>query len=112
MILPFWKQASSRGFHLSAVIGEGFPESRFFFSFLASGIGTSLTRIWAATSYNAWLAQLIQRGQAPGLWLSGQHTNVLFDFLLSGLGSLFGLHARGTDAVSLSILIFFWGAFV
>src|SRR5580693_7769727 len=61
--------------------------------------------------YNAWLAQLIHRGQAPGLWLAHQWTNVLFDFSLSGFGSLFGLRAAERISVSLSILIFFWGAF-
>ena len=61
--------------------------------------------------YNAWLAQLIRHGQAPGLWLSSQHTNVLFDYLLSGLGALFGLHAAEKIAVSISVLIFFWGIF-
>lgn len=61
--------------------------------------------------YNAWLAQLIRHGQAPGLWLSSQHTNVLFDYLLSGFGALFGLHAAEKIAVSISVLIFFWGTF-
>src|ERR1700734_2137049 len=61
--------------------------------------------------YNAWLAQLIHRGQVPGLWISGQRTNVLFDLFLSSFGALFGLHAAERIAVSLSILIFFWGAF-
>lgn len=61
--------------------------------------------------YNAWLAQLIRHGQAPGLWLAPLHTNILFDLLLSGFGSLFGLHAAERIAVSLSILTFFWGAF-
>jgi len=61
--------------------------------------------------YNAWLAHLIHRGEVPGLWLASQWTNVLFDFLLSGFGSLFGLHAAERIVVSLCILIFFWGAF-
>jgi hypothetical protein len=61
--------------------------------------------------YNAWLAQLIRHHQAPGLWLSSQHTNVLFDYLLSGFGALFGLHAAEKIAVSISVLIFFWGIF-
>jgi hypothetical protein len=61
--------------------------------------------------YNAWLAQLIRRGQAPGLWLARQWDNVLFDWLLSGFGSLFGLHAAERIAVALAVLIFFWGAF-
>jgi hypothetical protein len=61
--------------------------------------------------YNAWLAQLIRRGEAPGLWIARQWNNVLFDFLLSGLGSVFGMRAAGKIAVSLAVLIFFWGAF-
>ncbi len=65
--------------------------------------------------YNAWLAQLIHRGQAPGLWIAHQWTNVLFDLLLSFFGSIFGLagkfHLAEKFAVSLCVLIFFWGAF-
>jgi hypothetical protein len=65
--------------------------------------------------YNAWLAQLIRRGQAPGLWIAHQWTNVLFDLLLSFFGSIFGLagkfHLAEKFAVSLCVLIFFWGAF-
>ncbi len=70
---------------------------------VASDLGSHL--------YNAWLAQLIQHGQAPGLWLSGQRTNVLFDLMLSGFGSIFGLFAAEKIAVSLCVLAFFWGAF-
>jgi hypothetical protein len=65
--------------------------------------------------YNAWLAQLIRRGQAPGLWIAHQWTNVLFDLLLSFFGSVFGLggrfHLAEKFAVSACVLIFFWGAF-
>ncbi|HXX19788.1 MAG TPA: hypothetical protein VEJ46_10325 [Candidatus Acidoferrum sp.] len=61
--------------------------------------------------YNAWLVQLIHRGQVPGLWIAPQHTNVLFDWMLSGLGSVFGLRAAEKLAVSIAVLIFFWGAF-
>jgi hypothetical protein len=61
--------------------------------------------------YNAWLAQLVRHGQAPGLWIARQWTNVLFDFLLSGFGSVFGLRAAEKIAVSLAVLIFFWGVF-
>ncbi|MGO9589838.1 MAG: hypothetical protein ACLP3K_07305 [Candidatus Acidiferrales bacterium] len=65
--------------------------------------------------YNAWLAQLIRRGQAPGLWIAHQWTNVLFDLLLSFFGSVFGLagksHLAEKFAVSVCVLIFFWGAF-
>lgn len=65
--------------------------------------------------YNAWLAQLIRRGQAPGLWIAHQWTNVLFDLLLSFFGAIFGLagkfHLAEKFAVSVCVLIFFWGAF-
>jgi hypothetical protein len=61
--------------------------------------------------YNAWLAQLIRHGEAPGLWLSAQRTNVLFDLLLSWLGAAFGLHAAEKIAVSIAVLVFFWGSF-
>ena len=36
--------------------------------------------------YNAWLAQLIRHGYAPGLWLAPRWNNVLFDLLLSEIG--------------------------
>ncbi len=70
---------------------------------VASDLGSHL--------YNAWLAQLIRHGQAPGLWLSHQRTNVLFDYLLSGFGLIFGLRAGEKIAVSIAVLIFFWGIF-
>ena len=65
----------------------------------------------ASHTYNAWLAQLIVRGQAPGLWLARQWNNVLFDLTLSSLGNLFGLRVAERIAVPLAVLIFFWGAF-
>jgi len=40
--------------------------------------------------YNAWLAQLIRRGAAPGLKLVSQHSNVLFDLMLDWLFRLGG----------------------
>lgn len=55
--------------------------------------------------------QLIRQGQAPGLWIARQWNNVLFDLLLSGLGSAFGLRIAEKIAVSFAVLIFFWGAF-
>jgi hypothetical protein len=61
--------------------------------------------------YNAWLAQLIERGQAPGLYLARQWNNVLFDLLLLKFGKLFGLAAAQKIVVPLCVLIFFWGAF-
>ena len=61
--------------------------------------------------YNAWLAQLIERGQVPGLWLASRWNNVLFDYLLSFGGCFFSLAVAEKISVSLSVLIFFWGAF-
>jgi hypothetical protein len=61
--------------------------------------------------YNAWLAQLIARGQAPGLTLAAQSNNVLFDLMLSGLMRAFGAAAAQRIAVSAAVLVFFWGAF-
>jgi hypothetical protein len=61
--------------------------------------------------YNAWLAQLIERAQAPGLYLAKRWDNILFDFLLLKLGNVFGLPAAQKLAVSLCVLIFFWGTF-
>jgi hypothetical protein len=65
----------------------------------------------ASHVYNAWLAQLIERGQAPGLWIATQWNNVLFDLALRALGDRFSLHAAENIAVSAAVLIFFWGAF-
>ena len=61
--------------------------------------------------YNAWLAQLIEHGQAPGLRIAYPSTNILFDSLMSGLAKIFGLHAAELLSVSVAVLIFFWGAF-
>ncbi len=61
--------------------------------------------------YNAWLAQLIERGQAPGLTLARQSNNVLFDWMLSGLMRACGAAAAQRIAVSAAVLVFFWGAF-
>jgi len=61
--------------------------------------------------YDAWLVQLIHRGQVHGLWVDHRWNNVLFDYLLSGFGALFGLHAAERISVALAVLIFFWGAF-
>jgi hypothetical protein len=61
--------------------------------------------------YNAWLAQLIDQGKAPGLSIVSQSTNVLFDLALSALMSAFGAAAAERIAVSICVLVFFWGAF-
>jgi hypothetical protein len=61
--------------------------------------------------YNAWLAQLIAQGQAPGLYIVRQWNNVLFDLLLLHLGNLVGLPAAERISVCAAVLAFFWGAF-
>jgi hypothetical protein len=62
-------------------------------------------------TYNAWLAQLIQQGKAPGLYLAVQWQNVLFDYLLFYLCKGFGFSLGEKLAVSVCVLIFFWGVF-
>jgi len=65
----------------------------------------------ASHTYNAWLVQLIGRGQAQGLWVKNVWENVLFDWMLSGLGSIFGLGLGEKIAVAVVVLVFFWGTF-
>src|SRR3954447_397922 len=60
--------------------------------------------------YNSWLAQQIELGKAPGLSFASMSTNVLFDLILKRLLDSFGPEAAQRIAVSLSVLIFFWGA--
>ncbi len=47
----------------------------------------------ASHVYNAWLAQLIEKGQAPGLYIAKQWDNVLFDVALLRAANLAGLAA-------------------
>jgi len=61
--------------------------------------------------YNAWLAQLIHQGAAPGLHIVPQSSNVLFDLILSFFFNLAGPVAAERIAVSIAVLIFFWGGF-
>jgi hypothetical protein len=61
--------------------------------------------------YNAWLAQLIAKGQAPGLYLARQWNNKLFDVLLLGTANVLGFPAAQRLVVALAVLIFFWGVF-
>jgi hypothetical protein len=69
------------------------------------------TQDLASHLYNAWLEQLIKRGRAPGLSLSRQWSNVLYDLALSGVDRVVGLRAAEKIVVSAAILLFFWGAF-
>ncbi len=61
--------------------------------------------------YNAWLAQLVEKGQAPGLYIAGQWSNVLFDVALLRASSFFGINAAQKIVVCICVLIFFWGVF-
>jgi hypothetical protein len=61
--------------------------------------------------YNAWLAQLVPEGRAPGVYIVWQWDNVLFDLLLFYSAKAFGLAVAQRIVVSLCVLIFFWGAF-
>jgi hypothetical protein len=61
--------------------------------------------------YNAWLAQQIEQGHAPGLWIASQWQNVLFDLSLSRLGALVGLPVAERVCVSAAVLLFFWSVF-
>ena len=61
--------------------------------------------------YNAWMAQLIERGHTDGLVIVRQWTNVLFDLILGGLFGLVGPDAAQRISVSIAVLVFVWGAF-
>ena len=61
--------------------------------------------------YNAWLAQLIGKGQAPGLYVVRQWDNVLVDWALLRAANLLGFLAAEKIVVSGCVLVFFWGVF-
>jgi hypothetical protein len=61
--------------------------------------------------YNAWLAQLIERGQAPGLYLVTKWSNVLFDLAIGWTTEWMGLPEAEKLVVPIFVLIFFWGCF-
>jgi len=61
--------------------------------------------------YNAWLAQLAEQGNAPGVYVVRQWNNVLFDVALFHAAKIFGFHAGELLVVSASVLVFFWGVF-
>jgi hypothetical protein len=61
--------------------------------------------------YNAWLAQLIGNGQAPGLYLAQRWNNILFDIWLLHVANAVGFAAAEKIVVSACVLIFFWGVF-
>jgi hypothetical protein len=61
--------------------------------------------------YNAWLVQLIAKGQAPGLYVAPQWNNILFDVTLLHVANWVGFAAAEKIVVSACVLIFFWGVF-
>ena len=61
--------------------------------------------------YNAWLAQLIAKGQAPGLYMVRQWDNVLVDWMLLHTANAFGFTAAGKIVGAACVLLFFWGTF-
>jgi hypothetical protein len=65
----------------------------------------------ASHVYNAWLAQLVAEGKAPGVYTVWQWKNVLFDLMLLKLGVVFGFGVAEKIAVSVCVLVFFWGVF-
>src|SRR5579862_5045082 len=65
----------------------------------------------ASHVYNAWLANLEGEGKAPGIYLVWQWKNVLFDVMLAHLAKVFGYGVAEKLAVSVCVLVFFWGVF-
>jgi hypothetical protein len=65
----------------------------------------------ASHTYNVWLAQLIAKGQAPGLYIVPRWNNILFDISLYHLGNFLGLPIAEKVIVSAAVLLFFWGVF-
>jgi hypothetical protein len=62
-------------------------------------------------TYNAWLAQVVQRQPVPGIIVDSPWTNVLFDLLLAGIAQVTGFLAAETIAAIVAVLVFFWGTF-
>ncbi|GAC1626878.1 MAG: hypothetical protein NVS9B13_23520 [Candidatus Acidiferrum sp.] len=93
---------------------------KFWFRFITVSSAMVIPCLWhrhieagdlASHAYNAWLAQLIETGHAPGLYFASQWNNILFDLALWKLGNWFGLQIAEKIAVSCCVLIFFWGVF-
>ena len=61
--------------------------------------------------YNAWLSQLAEHGQAPGVYVVHQWNNILFDVMASAGSRILGWHAAELLSVSVAVLVFFWGVF-
>jgi hypothetical protein len=61
--------------------------------------------------YNAWLVQLIAKGQAPGLYVATPWNNILFDVTFVRVANWVGFATAEKAVVSGCVLIFFWGVF-
>jgi hypothetical protein len=112
-------RASPAGSELALMHTLQFVRSRWFL-FTPISLAILLPCFWhkhieagdlASHTYNAWLAQLIERGEAPGLYLAPQWTNILVDVALLRLGGMVGFAVAEKIVVSASVLIFFWGVF-
>ena len=62
-------------------------------------------------TYIAWLANLVEQGRVPGLFIAHQWNNIPVDLGLSWLGPRLGFNAADKIVVSVCVLTFFWGAF-
>ena len=60
--------------------------------------------------YNAWLANLVSEGKAPGLWIEHRSNNVLFDVALQRLLQHVGPGPAQRILIPAVVLIFGWGA--
>src|ERR1700692_4964874 len=125
-----WRQISSKQGCLHCeikMIGEakqpapGWPFLRTKkWAILAISVVTTVPCLWhrrieagdlGSHVYNAWLAQLIARGQAPGLYLVRRWNNVLFDWMLLHVANVVGFAAAEKIVVSAAVVIFFLGVF-
>lgn len=62
--------------------------------------------------YNASLAINLENNPVPGISITKQSSNVLFDLALAALIPRVGVNATQRIAVSICVLIFFWGSFL
>jgi hypothetical protein len=62
--------------------------------------------------YNCWLVLQLEHQPVPGLAVVPQWTNVVFDLALTELLRVFGPDAAQRIAVSVCVLVFFWGSFL
>ncbi|MGQ9918618.1 MAG: hypothetical protein ACUVS7_14490 [Bryobacteraceae bacterium] len=65
----------------------------------------------ASHTYNTWLVLLVKSGEPLGLEIVPQYSNVLFDWWLEALWRIGGPTFAEKAAVSVSVLLFFWGSF-